>query len=164
MPKRLPERFQPDSILEFQAAARQRSLDAITLHAAGRRTAAVYLWGYVAEMTLKAAYFRVVGFGQTQAITRTDLRAGLNSLPGPASNRPLHHLGLWAQALVAFRAGTPGLGYADLTFGSTVTAKAQSLYGIWRETIRYHKNTAYVHELIRARDAAEWLLIHSDSL
>ena len=62
------------------------------------------------------------------------------------------------------RVSTPGLAYADPTFGSQVTAKAQALYGLWRETIRYHKNIAYFHEMARARDAAEWLLIRSPDL
>jgi hypothetical protein len=70
MPRRLPDRLQPDSIAGFRAAARQRSLDAIALQAAGRRTAAVYLWGYVAEMILKAAFFEVSGFAEDQPITR----------------------------------------------------------------------------------------------
>ncbi len=164
MPKRLPDRLRPDSILEFRAAAQQRSSDAVALQATGRRTAAIYLCGYVAEMTLKAAFFDVLGFSETQVITRNDLRAGLSKLPGVGKNPSLHHLGLWAQALVTLRAGTPGLAYANLEFGSMVTAKAQSLYGHWRETIRYHKNIAYMHEVARVRDEAEWLLIHAPDL
>jgi hypothetical protein len=164
MPRRLPDRFQPDSILKFRAAAQQRSLDAIALEAAGRRTGAIYLWGYVAEMILKAAFFDLSGFSGTQVITRSDLQAGLGTLPGIGRNPPLHHLGLWAQALVSLRASTPGLAYPDPAFGSQVTAKAQSLYGLWRETIRYHKNIAYLHEMARVREAGEWLLIRSPEL
>jgi hypothetical protein len=161
MPKRLPDRFRPDSIAEFRAAARQRSLDAITLEADGRRAGALYLWGYVAEMALKAAYFRALGFPDSRPITRSDLRGGLSILPNLAKNPPLHHLGLWAQALVVLRAGTPGLAYPDPTFGSLVTAKAQAIYGIWRETLRYHKNLPYPREMIQVREAAEWLLVQS---
>jgi hypothetical protein len=62
------------------------------------------------------------------------------------------------------RASTPGLAYGDPAFGSQVPAKAQSLYGLWRETIRYHKNIAYIHEIAKAREAAEWLLIRSPDL
>ena len=164
MPRRLPDRFQSDSILEFRAAARQRSLDAIMLEAAGRRTAAVYLWGYVAEMILKAAFFEVSGFSNIQAITINDLRTGLRTWAGAVSHSNLHHLGLWAEALVTLRASKPGLAYADPALGSQVTAKAHSLYALWRETIRYHKNTAYRHEIAQARDAAEWLLIRSTDL
>ena len=64
MPRRLPDRFQPDSIAGFRAAARQRALDAIALQAAGRLSGAIYFWGYVAEITLKAAFFEVSGFSE----------------------------------------------------------------------------------------------------
>jgi hypothetical protein len=82
MPTRLPDRCLPDSIQEFRAAARQRFRDGEVLEAAGRRTAAIYLWGYVAEMTLKASYFDVLGFPETQTITPADLRAAAAAAPG----------------------------------------------------------------------------------
>ena len=50
MPKPLLSRLQPDSIAEFRAAARQRFLDGEVAAANDRRTVAVYLWGYAAEM------------------------------------------------------------------------------------------------------------------
>ena len=62
MPKRLPDRCQPDSIREFQASARQRYNDGVAAAATGRSLAAIYLWGYAAEMVLKAAYFSAMGF------------------------------------------------------------------------------------------------------
>jgi hypothetical protein len=124
----------------------------------------LYLWGYVAEMILKAAFFEVRGFAENQPIIRRDLQNALATLPGIGGNPPLHHLSLWARALVAYRASTPGLGYADPAFASQVTAKAQALYGLWRETLRYHKNVAYPHEIDQARAAAEWLLTHSSKL
>lgn len=164
MPKRLPDRFRPDSIAEFTAASRRRSTEAIALEAAGCKTGAIYLWGYVAEMTLKAAFFRASGLPPSQAITKGDLKTALQALPGSNKYPPLHHLGLWADALTSLRAKTPNLAYPDPTFGSLVVAKGYTLYGIWRETIRYHKNQAYPHEMKRARDAAEWLFIHSSDL
>src|SRR6202008_2021190 len=69
MPRRLIDRCQPDSIREFRASARQRYEDGLALAGAGNRTAAIYLWGYVAEMTLKAAYFSLFGLAEHDAIT-----------------------------------------------------------------------------------------------
>jgi hypothetical protein len=142
MPKRLPDRFRHDCIAEFRAAAWQRSLDAIALEEAGRRSGAIYLWGYVAEMILKAAYFDVKGFAHPQPITTPLLRAELSTHSGAANPRNLHDLTLWAQALVNLRISTSGLAYSDPAFGNLVVAKAQTLYGLWRETLRYHKNIA----------------------
>jgi hypothetical protein len=66
--------------------------------------------------------------------------------------------------LVQYRANRPGLADSDPAFGSQVSAEANTLYGLWRETLRYHKNVAYPHEVARARAAAEWLLTHSSKL
>ena len=69
MPTRLIDRCQPDSVREFRASARQRYSDGLALAGAGNRTAAIYLWGYAAEMTLKAAYFSLFGLADNDVIT-----------------------------------------------------------------------------------------------
>jgi hypothetical protein len=76
----------------------------------------------------------------------------------------LHHLGLWANALVEFRISNPGLDYPDPAFGSLVRSKASAIYQIWRETIRYHKNKAYHYELAKVKQEVEWMLVHADIL
>ena len=82
MPRRLLERCRPDSIREFRAAARQRFDDGLSLAAAGRRTGAIYLFGYTAEMILKAAYFSLSGLTETDTITWNVHRANAsNSTP-----------------------------------------------------------------------------------
>ena len=78
MPRRLLARCQPDSIQEFRAAARQRFDDALYLATEGRRTGAIYLWGYTAEMTLKAAYFSSQGRAEADALTwRADIQPAI---------------------------------------------------------------------------------------
>ena len=61
MPRRLVDRCQADSIREFRASARQRYEDGLALAGAGKGTAAIYLWGYASEMTLKAADCMLAG-------------------------------------------------------------------------------------------------------
>ena len=58
------------SIREFRNAAWRRYQEARRLAINGDRLAAIYLWGYAAEMLLKAAYFRLVGWSPTQAMPR----------------------------------------------------------------------------------------------
>ncbi len=93
MPRSLLERRQPDSIREFRGAAIERRIDGNEAAKAGRRTAAIYLWGYSAEMTLKAAYFSVIGFEQTRAITLGDLQAA-KDLGRRSSGQPLSFCGV----------------------------------------------------------------------
>jgi hypothetical protein len=170
MPRRLLDRRQPDSIREFRAAARQRFDDALRLAAEGRRTGAVYLWGYTAEMTLKAAYFSLIGLAHTAALTwsdhigpavvrgRTDMR-----IAWPHAGQG-HNVRAWAELLVAVRAATEGWHYPDPAFGIAVQGAGQRFEPLWSETLRYHKNMAYLYEVRQIREAAEWLLANSDAL
>ncbi len=139
--------------------------------AADRRTAAIYLWGYAAEMTLKAAYFAVIGFAEAQAITLADLRAAALNAPGLGVSWPglphkprFHDVRAWAELLAATRAAMPGLAYADPTFGNQVVTRSFRLQRLWSEILRYHKNVAYIHEMEQVRDGAAWLLLHSSQL
>lgn len=161
MPRYLPDRFQPDSIAGFRSAARQRFADAEALRRADRRSGAIYLYGYSAEMILKSAFFQCQGFSESQRIELRDL---ISALQRNASRPNLHHLGLWADVLVQFRISTPGFAYPDPTFGTLIRSKASAIYQIWRETIRYHKNLAYLHELNRIRNDVQWLYAHGRDL
>jgi len=53
------------------ASARWRFDEGMALAATGYLTGAIYLWGYCAEMTLKAAYFSLLGRGE-MAMRRVD--------------------------------------------------------------------------------------------
>ncbi|HYT95497.1 MAG TPA: hypothetical protein VEL76_42655 [Gemmataceae bacterium] len=170
MPRRLIDRCQPDSIREFRASAGQRYYDGLALAGAGNRTAAVYLWGYAAEMTLKAAYFELFGLAEDDELT----------VPGhiqPAINRgraaPLniawphqgagHNVRAWAELLVGVRALDPGTAYGP-AFAVAVQRCGQRIGQLWKETLRYHKNRAYLYEVRQVREATEWLLINSADL
>ncbi len=164
MPKRVPERCRPDSIAEFRAAARERFRDGLSAARVGRRTAAVYLWGYAAEMTLKAAYFQVIGFAPTRPITIADLRGGAANAPRLGfrwAGNNLHHVESWAQLLAMTRASNPAWAYPRPSFGNEVVMRARRLQRLWSEILRYHKNVAYRFEVDQVRAAAEWLLLNA---
>lgn len=168
MPKRLLDRCQSDSIDEFQLAAHQRYLDGLSAASAGRRTAAIYLWGYAAEMTLKAAYFRVSGFAPKQAITAKDRKsavqqAGKLNIAWPTAGQG-HNVRAWAELLVATRSSTAGQNYSTAQFGREVQVRGQRLEKLWNETLRYHKNRAYPYEVEQVLEAVSWLLAHSPKL
>jgi hypothetical protein len=168
MPKYLLDRWQPDSIREFRAAALQRFEDGLSAEEEGRRTAAIYLWGYTAEMTLKAAYFAATGFAEDRVIAMSDLRNAVDVGIASAINWPrqgqLHNVRAWAELLVSLRINTPGLSYLDPAFGDRVSDTSRRLEPLWSERLRYHKNVAYPFEVRRVREAAGWLLFNSLSL
>jgi hypothetical protein len=161
MPKYLLARRQPDSIREFRTAASERFKDARAARTAGRRTASIYLCGYAAEMTLKAAYFASIGFPPTRPITTRDLEAARNV--GIGTYRILwpgrfHNVRAWSELLVEHRSRTPGGKYLLASFGDEIKERGRRIEPIWSETLRYHKNIAYHHEVERVMAAAGWLL------
>jgi hypothetical protein len=169
MPRRLIDRCQPDSIREFRASARQRFSDALSLATAGHRTGAIYLWGYSAEMTLKAAYFSLIGIPETRAITWCgDIQPaivrgrGMHRIAWPPSGAG-HNVRAWAELLVAERASSPATAYLS-SFGLQVQGCGQRIGYHWKETLRYHKNLAYTYEMRQVRESVEWLMVNESSL
>jgi hypothetical protein len=168
MPKRLLDRCQPDSIVEFRSSALQRFDDGLALAASERRAGAIYLWGYAAEMTLKAAYFSLIGLAQTYAITwQADIQPAIARGKFLGINWPNqgagHNVRAWAELLVQERIATPGAAYPPLR-RAEVESCGERIGDLWRETLRYHKNVAYEYEMRQVRQATEWLLSHSDEL
>lgn len=173
MPRRLLARWQPESIREFFAAASCRYEEGVSLSAAGRqyRTGAIYLWGYSAEMLLKAAYFRLLGVAETAILSwRANLlpaiQRGRNVLgiawPLPGQG---HNVRAWAELLIAERAAAPGPGVAYAPdFGLQVQECGQNIGSLWNETLRYHKNVAYLHEVRKVRESVEWLRANEEML
>lgn len=163
MPRTLLDRCQPDCIREFRLAAIERFQDGISLITSGRRTAAIYLWGYAAEMTLKAAYFELNHFLVGQVITMQDLQQAAANARQLGIQWPgnLHRIDAWAQFITTIRASVSGLCYNVPGFGSRVLAHALTVAHYWRETLRYRKNIAYLYEVERVWRSTEWLLDHA---
>lgn len=168
MPSRLPERCGPDTILGFRAAAVQRFSDGSRLADTGRRTAAVYLWGYTVEMLLKAGYFSAFGYDPRRPIAVADLGAA-KQLAGSVgyawpSGGNLHHLPAWSQLLIRARSMIAGAGYSNPSLPAQITTRAVRVYQVWRETLRYHQNIAYEFEVRTARECADWFLENATRL
>jgi hypothetical protein len=168
VPKRLRDRWQPECIREFRAAAFQRFHDGLALAGRGRRTGAIYLWGYTAEMVLKAPYFSLF-LADTDPITW----AG-HLLPAINRGRTVHliawlvqgqghNVRAWAELQVAERAAMPGRAYIA-SDARQIQVCGQRIGLLWGEALRYHKNVAYPHEVTQVRLAAEWLLVHLETL
>ncbi len=168
MPRRLLQRCQPDSIREFRAAALRRFDDGLILAAKGNGTGAIYLWGYCAEMVLKAAYFSLIGLTETDVITWQGHlipaihRGRAIGLAWPSQGAG-HNISAWAELLVAVRALAPATAFVS-PFDLEVQRCGQQRWQLWRETLRYHKNDAYLYELRQVREACEWLLANSPKL
>lgn len=160
LPKLLANRLGDDTIAQFRAAARMRHEDARQLANSGRATAAVYLWGYAAEMTLKAAWFSLLGTPNNDPILRKDLYAARDMAKrtyGISWTGGLHDLLHWAELLVQHRI-VLGRRYSDSRFEMEVVSRSRQIYERWRETLRYTTNRPYPAELRVVSESARWLL------
>jgi hypothetical protein len=168
MPRRLLDRWQPESIREFRASARSRYEEGLSLAVEGYRTGAIYLWGYAAEMTLKAAYFTLMGRPETDVLTwGADINPAIAGgfvlgIAWPQQGKG-HNVRAWAELLVLRRATMPGAAY-EAAFGRKVQEHGQNIGQLWNETLRYHKNVAYLHEVRQVRNSVEWLMTNSHAL
>lgn len=168
MPRRLIDRCRGDSIREFRRAAQRRFDDGMALAIAGQRTGAIYLWGYTAEMILKAAYFSLIGMADTDAITwPAHLRPAIDrgrllGIAWPPQGAG-HNIRAWAELLVLERTLTPAVAYS-ISFGREVQRPGQRFEPLWRETLRYRQNEAYLYEVRQVCEATDWFLLRTDRL
>jgi hypothetical protein len=160
----LVERLKEDSISGFRAAAAARCLEAEHLARAGYGTAAVYLWGYVAEMTLKGAYFSWIGFHIQRPIARGDLETAKRDarLKYRIDLGNFHNVYHWALLLLHDRIAS-GQGYAP-DVQREVIRHSHSVYRRWHEALRYKTNRAYLFEVKAMRDSVQWLLDNGRNL
>ncbi len=94
-----------ECIQEYERAAREHQ-DAGLVLLADVKALGVALMGLSAEMALKAAYFRFVGYAATQQISAADLRAAVvdvQSLGVTDSPEGYHNLLFWANAVISSR-------------------------------------------------------------
>jgi hypothetical protein len=119
-------------------------------------------------MTLKSAYFAFTGKRLQDPITWPgDLRPAIdlarnNTIIWPHQGAG-HNILAWAEWLIQTRINQ-NQRYLSIEFEQELRTKAQQAYQLWRETLRYHPNTAYLFEVRKMRNSAEWFLINSSSL
>ena len=168
MPRRLLDRWRPECVREFRAAARLRYDDGLSLAGQGRRTGAIYMWGYCAEMSLKAAFFSLTRAETDTIDWNPDIKDAINhgkntyGIVWPPKGCG-HNVRAWAELLVLERAATTGMALSadDALQVQTCGLRIGQL---WSESLRYHNNRAYQHEVTKVRLATEWLLVNLDSL
>ena len=155
---RLPffQRLQPECRSRLLVAAEARFADGDALYRAGRRGGAIYLWGYCAEICLKAAFFRHEGFAPSTPITTKLMRQHLAQFgSGSAKRDNLHDVVAWSQALIRLRQhlGRP----MTVRLASQLSASCRRIADGWSETIRYHGNRAWPNEAATFRENVHWI-------
>jgi hypothetical protein len=160
----LAERLSPDTVTKLERAAHQRFASAEVLRTHSRRLAALYFYGYSAEMWLSVAYYRSAGFGPHEPIDR-DTRhrrmvqarqLRLNSGTFVMNSDP-HPLVGWARFLEWQRSASGTLAAADTLRLKEAVNKAMEIYNYWRPELRYKVIEITDTQLKVVRSAATWL-------
>lgn len=156
-----------DSIGELEHAARLRYYDGLSLalSESHNSTGAVYLLGYVAEMLLKTAYYRVRGMGPTD--DTWPLLRGMNDQAALVrfdwqSGRTRHNLEDLAGLLVEVRRNCgPEI---DPYFASTLQGHAKVVALHWNERLRYKSVLALEDEVVDVIESIDWLVANYEAL
>ena len=156
LPK-LAEQLGPDTIARFVKAAPMRLEEGDVLSAA-HPLASIYICGYAAEMIIKAAYFKNLGYGALAEIDRdTRNRAiAVAQLRGFLGGDPHDILG-WARFLVWDKGNLHGPAYHP-KFSSQLVVMAALVHENWRPQMRYRYATPPAATVRVVRNAAGWLV------
>ena len=153
------ESLAPDTINRLERAARQRYETGTLLSNQSRRLAALYFFGYAAEMCLATSYFRSWGFPPNAEIDR-DLRVrhmkrarDLKLMSGDP-----HPIVGWAFLLQSQRILGGGLDDSDKIRLRMAIANAEIIYRYWRPELRYKVVEVGEETLRKVQTAAKWLL------
>lgn len=153
----MPLTIVPDSIVEFERAYAARYREGQVLATSGELSGAIYLWGYVVEMILKAAYFKSCCKSPTDPIANADFQMARNN----ASNYGitclnLHDLNFWAELLVAHHVAI-AIPYVPV-FGQAIAIHAAEMKQQWDVVMRYHRTAPSNSDYQAARYAVAWFV------
>ena len=143
---------------QFRLAARRRFDEATRSVAAGDLLLGVYLAGYVAEMNLKAAYFRLSGKGTSDPISRKpDLVAAKKRAAGMNIDLGnFHDLSAWASLMIDARK-VGGSAY-EPGFARILASQVARVQANWGGTLRCRVNRPRPEEVGATFHAVAWLM------
>ena len=119
---------------------------------------AVYLFGYSAEMVLKAAYFRNLRFGVIDEIDGdTRNRAMAHARGNNLMTWEPHDIPGWARLLIWEKQTLHPPAYRS-DFGNQILGQATTIYENWRPLMRYRHTSPPAQIVVRVRRAAGWMV------
>lgn len=145
----------------MERAAEQRYLDGLSLATGPERrtTGAIYLLGYAAEMTLKAAYYRIRGVGPLDDLSPElrGMRSRARYLGFPwGSGRSRHDVEDLAGLLIFERqARRIGL---DPYFSVILQGHVRVITEHWSEQLRYKEEVASEAEVTEFFRSVDWVI------
>jgi len=154
----------PDSVSRLARAAERRCAEADWLAEGGHHLAALYFYGYVAEIVLGNAYFKMLGYNANDPILRGDLKRALV----PAGSRSLmsdksHPIDGWALLLIEERARLYPPAY-EKRLERKLKDCSLLIRENWSPKLRYRAIEIGADQVTPVRMSAHWLLENSQRL
>jgi hypothetical protein len=126
----------------------------------GSEGAAIYLWGYVVEMLMKCAYFRI--FGVARHVDTSFARSQAVTLARGYRRRNDHDLNYWV--FILERARCSQARPLDPALAGALTVKVRTLASHWNEALRYRDAQPTEHEVHEVLECVEWVQTHYNDL
>ena len=70
----------------------------------------------------------------------------------------LHNVAAWGMLLIRLRIALARTAEVNPRLSSDIISRSQRVARLWRESLRYHKNIAYVYEVNQMRLQVDWFL------
>lgn len=157
MPTNLADQLGPDTIFRFVKSAPMR-LEEGDLLSKEHPLMSIYIYGYAAEMTLKAAYFKNVGFSSLAEIDKdTRNRASALAQLHHFMGRDPHDILGWARFLIWDKANLHTPAY-EPKMSNQIVAMSATVYENWRPQMRYRNSSPSATIVSTVRTAAAWLV------
>jgi hypothetical protein len=154
----------PETVTAFLDAARERFAEGTLLLNSGHHGGAVYLFGYVAELVLKAVAYRHFGTGDSVTIQKSDRTAVEDLMKQDALVPKGHHDILkWAKYVVLKKGSLTGMPYPQL-YGMEIESRADLIDRWWAPQLRYHILPLAFAEALAVQQAARWFLMEVPNL
>lgn len=161
----LIDKIEDQTLSQIEKAATQRFAEAVWLVEGHHRLAAVYFFGYVVEIVLCAAYFKMIDFGQNELITTTKLNLPLKTAKAKSKmdKGKAHPIDGWADLLIEGRDSLHPPPF-DEKLVLLIRERVSAIVDLWRPTLRYQSFDVSEEQVNEARHAADWFLKNSSRL
>ena len=166
MPIRSQVQTATETILGFEAAAEEKYEDGFSLMASPSPGNGVYLMGYVAEMLLKAAYFRFQGLPDADPLTFHHLkqaRQDAKNLYGvTADDDHFHGVDFWGELVTQARRhkNLP----LSLSVEQELDQRTKRLAQNWFVEMRYFSLKISLKDVEAVLDDVVWIKSHYEEL
>ncbi len=153
-----------DSISRLERAAERRCAEADCLAEGTHHLAALYFYGYVTEIVLGTAYFRMLGYHAKDPISPKDLkRALLLAASRSYMSDKSHPVDGWASLLIEERARLYPPPY-EKKLERRLKDCSLLIRDNWSPKLRYRAIDIGADQVMPVRESARWLLENSRKL